>query len=90
MSNCDKCENYNQEKHYCPTYCEVIRNSCEEDKQWYLDRLQAMCEEIENNMEEVQGIYNASTPEHDRPLQKIARNEARKECLAIIDKYMNK
>ena len=32
MSNCDNCENYNQEKHCCPTYCEVIRNSCEEDK----------------------------------------------------------
>ena len=47
-----------------------------------------MRDEIENNMEEVVGTYDASTPEHNKPLQKSARNEARRECLAIIDKYM--
>ena len=50
--------------------------------------VKAMREEIENNMEEVVGTYDASTPEHNKPLQKSARNEARRECLAIIDKYM--
>ena len=50
--------------------------------------VKAMRDEIENNMEEVVGTYDASTPEHNKPLQKSARNEARRECLAIIDKYM--
>ena len=78
MSNCDNCENYNQEKHYCPTYCEVIRNSCEENKQWYLDRLQAMREEIES----------ISGKEHR--YKDVAGNMFVRESdvLAIIDKYI--
>lgn len=39
---CTECENYNHEKHYCPTFCEVIRNTCKENKEYYIELLQEM------------------------------------------------
>lgn len=27
MSNCLECEEYNHEKHYCPKFCDVIREA---------------------------------------------------------------
>ena len=44
--------------------------------------------EIESNTESIIGKYDATVPEHDRPSMKIARNEARQECLTIIDKHL--
>ena len=45
--------------------------------------------EINDNMESIIGVYDSSTPENQRPLCKGARNDARKECIAIIDKYIS-
>lgn len=44
--------------------------------------------EIENNMESIIGKYDCKTPERQMPSRKIERNEARKECLEIIDKHI--
>ena len=45
-------------------------------------------EEIEASMESIIGKYDSSVPKHDMPSMKIARNEARKECLDIIDRHL--
>ena len=35
MSKCTDCNEYNQEKHYCPKFCDVIRNTTEEIQEFY-------------------------------------------------------
>lgn len=35
MSNCTDCEEYNQEKHYCPKFCDVIRDTTKEMQDFY-------------------------------------------------------
>ena len=45
--------------------------------------------EINDNMESIIGVYDSSTPENQRPLCKGARNDARKECIAIIDSHIS-
>lgn len=35
MSNCTDCEEYNQEKYYCPKYCDVIRDTTKELQEFY-------------------------------------------------------
>lgn len=35
MSKCTDCEEYNHEKHYCPKFCDVIRNTTEEMQEFY-------------------------------------------------------
>lgn len=40
--------------------------------------------DIENNMEQIVGIYNSATPEHLLPSHKCERNNGRKECLALL------
>ena len=32
---CTDCNEYNQEKHYCPKFCDVIRNTTEEMQEYY-------------------------------------------------------
>ena len=44
-------------------------------------------QDIKSRMETIIGKYDSSVPEHDRASMKIARNEARRECLDIINKY---
>lgn len=51
-----------------------------------LEAVEQIRAEIESNIEPIVGKYDTNTPEHDRPLSKCARNEARKECIEIIDK----
>lgn len=35
MSKCPDCNEYNQEKHYCPKFCDVIRNTTKEMQEYY-------------------------------------------------------
>ena len=44
--------------------------------------------EIAHNFESIVGKYTSDTPLRDKAYVKCARNEAREECLAIIDKHI--
>lgn len=35
MSKCIDCNEYNQEKHYCPKFCDVIRETDKEMREYY-------------------------------------------------------
>lgn len=35
MSKCTDCKEYNQEKHYCPKFCDVIRDTTKEIQEFY-------------------------------------------------------
>ena len=35
MSKCTDCKEYNQEKQYCPKFCDVIRNTDKEMREYY-------------------------------------------------------
>lgn len=35
MDKCLECKEYNHEKHYCPKWCDVIRNTNEEMREFY-------------------------------------------------------
>lgn len=35
MSKCTDCNEYNQEKHYCPKFCDVIRDTTTEMQEFY-------------------------------------------------------
>ena len=35
MIKCTDCNEYNQEKHYCPKFCDVIRDTTKEMQEFY-------------------------------------------------------
>ena len=35
MNKCTDCNEYNQEKHYCPKFCDVIRETTKEMQEFY-------------------------------------------------------
>ena len=35
MNKCTDCKEYNQEKHYCPKFCDVIRDTTKEMQEFY-------------------------------------------------------
>ena len=35
VEKCTDCEEYNQEKHYCPKFCDVIRETAKEMQEFY-------------------------------------------------------
>ena len=35
MSKCTDCNEYNHEKHYCPKFCDVIRDTTKEMQDFY-------------------------------------------------------
>ena len=35
MIKCTNCNEYNQEKHYCPKFCDVIRDTTREMQEYY-------------------------------------------------------
>ena len=74
MGECTKCENYNQEKHNCPTFCEVIRETCKENKEYYIELLQDMKAEIN----ETKVIY---------PSDGVRTYKA---IMDVVDKYIEK
>ena len=72
-----------------PTY----RKKAKRWKRKYLalkTEIEKMKAEILENYEKITGVYDESTPEDERPIQKISRNVARGECLEIINKHIGK
>ena len=60
MSNCTDCNEYNQEKHYCPKFCDVIRDTTKEMQEFYkgehekLERIEQIINNWNNNWQESQ------------------------------------
>lgn len=48
--SCKDCNKYDKEKNSCQEFCEVIRRTCEENKQWYVNLLQNMRQEIQDKI----------------------------------------
>ena len=57
MSKCTDCNEYNQEKHYCPKFCDVIRETDEEMREFYrgehekLEKIEQIVNEYKNGID---------------------------------------
>lgn len=51
MSKCKDCEEYNQDKHYCPKFCNVIRDTTKEMQEFYKGE--------HEKLEQIEQIVNA-------------------------------
>lgn len=55
MSKCTDCKEYNQEKHYCPKFCDVIRDTTKEIEEFYkgehekLDKIDQIIKQHDND-----------------------------------------
>lgn len=55
MSKCTDCKEYNQEKHYCPKFCDVIRDTTKEIQGFYkgehekLDKIEQIIKQHDND-----------------------------------------
>ena len=55
MSKCTDCKEYNQEKHYCPKFCDVIRDTTKEIEEFYkgehekLDKIEQIIKQHDND-----------------------------------------
>ena len=60
MIKCTDCNEYNQEKHYCPKFCDVIRDTTKEMQEFYkgehekLERIEQIINNWNNNWQESQ------------------------------------
>ena len=54
MSKCTDCEEYNHEKHYCPKFCDVIRETTKEMQEYYKGEHEKL-ERIEQIVEDYDG-----------------------------------
>lgn len=54
MSKCPDCEEYNHEKHYCPKFCDVIREITNEMQDFYKGEHEKL-ERIEQIVEDYDG-----------------------------------
>lgn len=57
MSKCTDCNEYNQEKHYCPKFCDVIRETDKEMREYY----EGEHEKLER-IEQIVNNYDGSIP----------------------------
>ena len=53
MIKCTDCNEYNQEKHYCPKFCDVIRDTTKEMQEYYKGEHEKL-ERIEQIVEQYQ------------------------------------
>jgi len=57
MIKCTDCNEYNQEKHYCPKFCDVIRETTKEMQEFYkgehekLERIEQIVSNYESDKE---------------------------------------
>ena len=57
MSKCTDCNEYNQEKHYCPKFCDVIRETDKEMREYYegehekLEKIKQIVNEYKNGID---------------------------------------
>lgn len=55
MSKCTDCNEYNQEKHYCPKFCDVIRDTTKEIQEFYkgehekIERIEQIIKDHDND-----------------------------------------
>lgn len=56
MSKCPDCKEYNQEKHYCPKFCDVIRDTTKEMQEFYkgehekLEKIRQIVDDCDSGM----------------------------------------
>ena len=56
MSKCTDCNEYNKEKHYCPKFCDVIRDTTKEMQEFYKGEHEKL-EKIEQIIDSRDGFY---------------------------------
>lgn len=56
MGKCTDCKEYNQEKHYCPKFCDVIRDTTKELQEFYKGEREKL-----GKIEEIIADYDGST-----------------------------
>ena len=57
MDKCTDCNEYNQEKHYCPKFCDVIRDTTKEMQEYYKGEHEKL-ERIERIVERFKSQYD--------------------------------
>ena len=57
VGKCTDCEEYNQEKHYCPKFCDVIRETTKEMQEFYKGEHEKL-ERIEHIVERFKSQYD--------------------------------
>lgn len=78
---CTDCREYNQEKHCCPRWSKVIRNTVEEMKQEYIER--EVLDKIRAEIEKEIIPRNSDQYDHEAMWQNCGLRMA----LKVIDKY---
>ena len=68
MGNCTDCKEYNQEKHYCPKFCYVIRETDKEMREFYRGEHEKL-EKIERIVKD----YDGSIPNMIRQFSEIQK-----------------
>lgn len=86
MKNCLNCDNYNHEKYNCPTFCEVIRQTCEETKKYYIEQLEDIREEIKD----LHTPYVTDAKYSDEETRKYNVDILMDMIFEIVDKYIAK
>lgn len=61
VGKCTACEEYNQEKHYCPKFCDVIRDTTKEMQEYYKGEHEKL-EKIEQIMNKESEGYIQNNP----------------------------
>ena len=63
MSNCTDCNEYNHEKHYCPKFCDVIRDTTKEMQEFYkgehekLERIEQIVDDCDSGMVSCEQLF---------------------------------
>ena len=68
MSKCNDCNEYNQEKHYCPKFCDVIRDTDEEMREFYKGEHEKL-----EKIEQIVKDYDGSIPNMIRQFSEIQK-----------------
>lgn len=56
MTKCPDCKEYNQERHYCPKFCDVIRSTTKEMQEFYKGEHEKL-ELIEQIVKQVESLH---------------------------------
>lgn len=56
MGKCTDCKEYNQEKHYCPKFCDVIRDTTMEMQEFYKGEHEKL-EQIRQIVKRVESLH---------------------------------
>ena len=74
MSKCTDCKEYNQEKHYCPKFCDVIRDTTKEMQEIYKDEHEKL-----ERIKQIVKTYDGSTPSMIKQFSEIQKVLGRRE-----------